>query len=301
MEYIYNKELYKQMLDSTDEGIYFVDRERKITFWNKGAERITGYSAEEVINTHCYDNLLNHIDDNGTQLCHTGCPVNKTIEDGNNREANVYLHHKLGHRVPIRVRAIPIIINGHIQGAVELFNDNKLLFSLNKDLDKYKVLAIKDQLSGLYNRRYLESYIDSRIAEYNLYQIQFGIAMIDIDNFKAFNDTYGHSVGDDVIVMVSNTMKNSLRDSDVVGRWGGEEFLIVFYGINEENLFVTAEKIRSLIENSFIKYKDKVLKVTVSIGTTMYKSKETMSEAINRADKMLYNSKSKGRNRTSIE
>lgn len=91
----------EKLLDSLLDGVYFVDNSRCITFWNRAAERITGYSKSEAVGTYCSNNLLRHIDCDGRQLCLEGCPLAATIRDGKTREASVYLHHALGHRVPV--------------------------------------------------------------------------------------------------------------------------------------------------------------------------------------------------------
>lgn len=95
-------------MDNLYDGVYFVDTERQITYWNKGAERIAGHPAAHMVGKRCYDNILNHVDENGNYLCFSGCPLAATIEDGKPREAEVYLKHADGHRVPILVRVSPI-------------------------------------------------------------------------------------------------------------------------------------------------------------------------------------------------
>lgn len=102
------KDFYKDIIDNLYDGIYFVDRDRVITYWNKGAERITGYAATQTIGHSCRDNLLNHVTANGIQLCMTNCPLAAVMEDGHVREAEVFLHHKDGHRMPVVVRATPM-------------------------------------------------------------------------------------------------------------------------------------------------------------------------------------------------
>ena len=134
----YEFNLYKEILDNLYEGVYFVDVNRRITYWNKGAERITGFQSHEIIGRHCYDNILNHIDDNNKQLCMEGCPLQQTITDGQQRETGVYLHHKDGHRVSVAVRTIPLYNHKKIIGAVEVFvNDNKQA-ELNNTINQLK-------------------------------------------------------------------------------------------------------------------------------------------------------------------
>src|SRR5579871_3382167 len=118
-----NTEHYDAVLRALPDGLYFVDADRKILFWNQGAEEITGYRGQEVVGRHCHDDLLMHCDENHTPLCGSNCPLQATIEDGRPREANVYLRHKEGHRVPVKVRAVPIRDgDGAIIGAAEIFD-----------------------------------------------------------------------------------------------------------------------------------------------------------------------------------
>ncbi len=103
-----SNDIYRDLLEQIYDGVYFVDTERRILFWNRGAERITGFSRDEVLNHCCHDNILKHFDGSGTCLCQNECPPMKTIQDGQAREAEAFLHHKDGHRVPILVRVTPV-------------------------------------------------------------------------------------------------------------------------------------------------------------------------------------------------
>jgi PAS domain S-box-containing protein len=158
--------LPKEILEKFYEGIYFVDTTRKILFWNKGAEDISGYTAEEVMNKHCFDNILMHVDDEGNQLCKNGCPLHKTLQDHQYREAKVYLHHKNGHRVPVYIRTFSIFDdNNNLLGALEIFSDA----SFQKEiLKKLKKLIMIDKLTGIPNRRYFEAQFDSKLLNFLL-------------------------------------------------------------------------------------------------------------------------------------
>lgn len=293
-------DFYKKMLDNTYEGVYFVDSTRQITFWNKGAERITGFNASEVIGHFCHDNILNHVDERGNKLCLGGCPLHTTINDGLIRETLVYLHHKNGHRVPVSVRAVPIQDGDVIVGAVELFTDESVKHEAIRDMEAFKVLAMKDQLTGVSNRRHLNAFLDSKLYEFKMLGMPFGVLMIDIDEFKIFNDTYGHDTGDEVLKMVSNTCLGMTRSTDLFGRWGGEEFVAVLAGIDVQMLQKKAEQMRVLIESSALRDTDQTMSVTISIGATMIGSVDTIQSMLKRVDGLLYKSKHEGRNRVSF-
>ena len=289
-------EQYKEIFENLNDGVYYVDRDRRITFWNKGAERISGFSSDEVINTHCYDNVLMHTNDAGSQLCVSGCPLLSSIQNNRINVASVYLLHKAGYRVPVSVRTVPIVENGEVFGAVEIFQVQHERMESLYNMQELKTLALTDQLTGLPNRRYTETFLASRISEYKALGINFGVLFMDIDHFKLFNDQYGHGVGDDVLRILAKTFTSNLRNSDFIGRWGGEEFIGICVCPDEDSLRQVAEKIRILAEKTSIPYADQALSVSISIGATLYQTDETAEQVVQRADNLLYMSKTSGRN-----
>jgi len=225
------------------------------------------------------------------------CPLAETIADGKPREAEIYMHHKDGHRIPVSVRISTLTDrDGNIIGGVELFTDvsNKATNELRvKELEK---LALLDNLTLLANRNYIEREIQSRFEEKNRYNVPFGILFIDIDRFKKFNDIYGHYVGDDVLKFVANTFVANARPFDFYGRWGGEEFIGIIRNINSQDLELLGNRLRYLVENSYIIHENEKLYVTISIGATLVNENDTIDSLIKRADTFLYKSKAAGRN-----
>jgi diguanylate cyclase (GGDEF)-like protein/PAS domain S-box-containing protein len=289
---------YKNLLDNLTEGVYFLDLERRITYWNKAAEELTGYLRDEVMGRRCADNILVHCDDKGTRLCEVLCPVAATIADGERREAEVYLKHRDGHRVPIVVRAVPIRRpdNGEIIGAVEIFSDNSSKTQYVREIDELKKKAVIDPLTGLANRSYAETNIMMRMNELARHDVPFGIIFMDIDRFKDVNDTHGHDVGDKVLQMVANTLIHASRPFDVVARWGGEEFIGAMANISSVQLRVIANRFHALVEQSRLTLDSGTLAVTVSGGATLANPDDTMETLIKRADSLMYESKLAGRN-----
>jgi diguanylate cyclase (GGDEF)-like protein/PAS domain S-box-containing protein len=293
---------YKLWLDNLFDGAYVVDRNRVILYWNKSAENITGYTEAEVLGKSCADNILNHVDLSGCALCMGGCPLQETLLDSQKREAVVFLHHKQGHRVPIHIRVSPIKDeNGETTGAIEIFSEHSKNLQIVKELEHHKKESQLDPLLGIGNRRYAGMMFQIRHYDLEVTGNIFGVIFMDIDNFKTINDTYGHSVGDDVLRMVSRSTENVLRHFDVFIRWGGDEFLIYIPNVTtNEELSNVAERIRNLVENSFIVRDDKKISVTVSLGATFIKNDDTLETLVDRADARMYSSKSNGGNRYTI-
>lgn len=287
------------LLDQLPSGVYLVDRTRTIRFWNRGAEAISGYATSDVTGAKCSDNLLIHVDAAGNSLCSASCPLAATMDDGLVREARAFLHHRDGHRVPVRVRTSPIRDErGAVIGGIEIFDDDSAHASLQDEIESLRKLALIDPLTEVGNRRYLEIALASRRDELARYGWAYGLLVIDVDLFKRVNDRYGHAVGDRVLQMVARTLAANVRSSDTVGRWGGEEFLILLQRTGDEDLVRRAEMLRQLVEASGISAGDGRLAVTVSIGGTTARSGETARETFERADRNLYQAKQDGRNRT---
>lgn len=224
---VYDESLV-QLMSSLDSGVYFVDRNRRIFFWNKAAEFLTGYSGERVIGSSCSENILRHISAEGVELCVQGCPLAGTIIDGRVRRTEVYMHHRNGQRLPVTVWAAPLTdASGQTIGAIEMFTDQGDRGSLLRELEKLRHEALADPLTGLGNRRYLQIVMETRLESVEKGGEAFGLFMADIDHFKKVNDVHGHNIGDRVLTMVATTLGSAVRPLDAAVRWGGEEFILV--------------------------------------------------------------------------
>ena len=289
------------VLENLHDGLYCTDTHRVITFWNHAAERITGYPAAEVLGRSCAANILVHVDTDGRSLCRGLCPLAMTMADGVGREAEVFLRHRDGHRVPVLVRTGPLKDRaGQVVGGVELFTDLSNILANNSRVRELEQLALLDTLTQLANRAYLQREIEARFEEMRRYGIPFGLLFMDIDFFKRFNDTYGHDVGDAVLKLVANTFTANSRAFDVYGRWGGEEFVGVIRSIDAEDLVVLGNRMRVLVNQSFLMHDEARLGVSISLGATVAKPDDTAESLIKRADQLLYQSKKEGRNRLTL-
>lgn len=297
----FNKKSYQRIIDTLHDGLYFVDRDRKITYWNRSAEQISGFPAAEVEGRCCSDNILTHMDGEGNCLCLDKCPLAFTMEDGQPREAVVYMHHRDGHRVPVSVRTSALTDeNGEIVGGVELFTDVSGLGANELRVRELEKLALLDNLTQLANRNYLERELQSRFEEKKRLGATFGVLFFDIDFFKKFNDTYGHDVGDEVLKCVANTLVSNSRPFDLYCRWGGEEFIGIIRHCTPAELESIANRLRLLVANAYIMHQGEGLQVTISLGATMLHEGDTVESLLKRADTLMYESKRAGRNRVTL-
>jgi diguanylate cyclase (GGDEF)-like protein/PAS domain S-box-containing protein len=292
---------YEQLLDALHDGVYFVDKRRRILYWNKGAEELSGYSASEVVGRYCFDNLLEHSDDTGCQLCLSGCPLEKTVADGQRREAEVYLRHKQGHRVEVSICVTPIHdALGNVVGAAETFTDISAKRKIERRVGELEGFAYLDAMTAIPNRRLTEMKVKQAIEEVREFGRGIGLLMIDVDHFKQVNDRYGHQVGDETLRAVSRSLSQSLRPGDVLGRWGGEEFVLVVRDVGLETLVRICDRCRVLIAGTAIPFGDELIHVTASFGATLLRGDDCETVAVQRADELMYQSKAAGRNRFTI-
>ena len=294
--------MFETLMNNLQEGVYFVDRERNIQYWNKGAEAITGYSSEEVVGRCCASNILNHINQEGTQLCTGDCPLKLSILDGKPRRSEVYLHHKEGHRLPVVVWTSPIRDDdGNIVGALESFTDIAPDLAAFDRIAALEAQALMCPLTLVANRRYADQFIEEKFNEWERYQRPFGVVFLDVDHFKSVNDRFGHATGDVVLKMVAQTLKSALRSFDFVARWGGEEFLVVLPARNHEELVHTANRLRILVLHTSKEVSNGRIQVTVSIGAALVREDDSTSSLISRADNCMYQSKEAGRNLVTVD
>jgi two-component system cell cycle response regulator len=167
-------------------------------------------------------------------------------------------------------------------------------------LDKLEKLAITDGLTTLYNLRHFYKQLEVEIGRCSRYGHSLSLLLLDIDNFKRYNDSYGHLEGDKVLVRLSQIIKSCLRTMDSAYRYGGEEFTVILPETKGEEAKNVANRIKRAVElERFLPEPDKVVTITISIGLTEYFKNEQLSAVIKRADQAMYNSKAQGRNRIS--
>ncbi len=288
---------FQDLVENLLEGVYFVNRDRRITYWNSGAQRLTGYGFEDVVGHSCSEGILRHVTDEGQQLCINGCPLAATITDGHPREANVYMHHRDGHRVPVTVRARAITDDaGQVVGSAEVFTARSGGVFSDLEGERRTDQSYRDPVTGIGNRLFAEQHLAAAVGALRDEDSRMGLLFVDVDHFKDVNDQHGHNVGDKVLRMAARTLANGLRPGDLPCRWGGEEFIAILPETNEQGTALVAERIRMLVENSWLPLETEQVRVTVSVGATVGRVGESADEVIERADRLMYASKQGGRN-----
>lgn len=290
------------VLENTFDGVYRVDRNRRIVLWNPAAEAITGYTAAEVLGQRCADNILQHVDGDGHSICSAGCPLASALASQCGGERRYFLHHKLGHRLPVMLRCAPLRDEtGAIVGAIEIFRSLAAEDTRLREIERLKEVTMTDHLTGIGNRRYGDIVLSNLFENDWTQPTAIGVALVDIDNFKAVNDTYGHAMGDRLLQLVAKTLRTTLRPRDVLSRWGGEEFLAALPAITADALEAVLERMRVLVESTWLDFEGVRLQVTISVGAVLVFANEPLETVLGRADALLYRAKEAGRNRVIVD
>lgn len=293
--------LFRIIIDNINDGVFFVDLDRRISLWNKAAEAITGYSTDEVLGRQCQDEFLQHIEEDGGALSQAGCPLQFAMDSGEEYMQNLLLRHKRGHLIPVGVHTIPVFNEGKVVGAVEIFAASP--GTLEEPVEEFPVLEPHqlDELTGLPGKAYMETLLAYKFRQMARFGAGFCVLFADLDNFEAFNNYYGRETGDVVLQSIGASFKNNLQGTETIGRWGGEEFVGLFDVQSDEDPYNIAEKIRVLISRSAVVFGGNYLSVTASVGVTVATLQDAPEGVIARADDYMYQSKRRGKNCSTID
>jgi diguanylate cyclase (GGDEF)-like protein/PAS domain S-box-containing protein len=278
--------LLGQAIEQTDEMIRITDKNGLITYVNEALVAHTGYRRIELIGQNMSIFKSDQQDPDFYK------ELWETISSGKTYRG-IMINRKKDKTIYYEEQTITPIFDDtkHIQHYVSTSQDITERIALEEQL---KELATIDSLTEISNRRKITEEIESEIVRAKRYDVPFAIAMFDLDYFKEVNDTYGHDIGDYVLKKISRLISQYVREGDSFGRWGGEEFMLIFPNLSQEKAMLTADKLRELVANCSF---NKVPEVTISIGVCTYTKGETIKTLLKRVDDALYAAKETGRNR----
>ncbi|MBZ0255005.1 diguanylate cyclase [bacterium] len=289
----FDQSIFRLMYETIPEGICIIDSNGTVLFdnpaarlFNKG-KSLVEYSAGDLF--QCIDL------DNGES------PIQECISDGKMRTSHGLFIAPDGGAQTVAYRIFQITPKNQSEKIFAVFiRDNAEDLENQERMRVLETQCLVDPLTELPNRTMLESNLTTRFHEYERFGWAFGVMMIDIDHFKQFNDKYGHDVGDIVLQSTGRILSKNLRPFDIVGRWGGEEFVAVVANVDRLGLLSAAERTRFQVQRNRIPVNGQNLKVTVSIGATLCSQDDNAETIIKRADQVMYESKSNGRNKATV-
>jgi diguanylate cyclase (GGDEF)-like protein/PAS domain S-box-containing protein len=290
MSVIRDPDIFRTVLDSLQTGVCLVDRDRRVLFWNNGAERITGYMRHDVVGRFSRENILVHCNDQGCVLCGTTCPFAQTMHDGKAKEIRIQLRHKQGQRIPVRMRIVPIRDDhGSIACIAQSFDEHGFAFDDRRqhNLAAYGCL---DETTDVPNHAFTQFHLRENHASFAEYHVPFGIIFIQVNQLEHFRSTYGKEAGDAILRVVAETMRNVLRPSDFLGRWSKDRFLAILINCTRAGVTDAGDRIRKVVSYAGLQWWGDELSVTVSTGCAPAQSGDTIDSLLERAQWLLQES-----------
>lgn len=283
-----NPRVFETAVDSLDVGVYLVDRHRKIMYWNRGAERISGYLRQDVTGRFCRDDILVHSDEQEAVLCETDCPLAGCMRDGQAREVTVYLRHRAGHRVPVRVRAVPLRdAEGNVCGAAEIFEERRVIPEAERRQNVLGKHGCLDEATELPNRELMTSYLRGQLDLFSAHGLPFSVLVIQPDRLQLFQSARGQEAVRSIMRVVAHTMKQMLRATDLLGRWEGDQFLAILPLCEGTSAEKVGHRLKATVSGSGIHWWGDRLSVAVDVAATSATAGDTVESIVTRMDSLL--------------
>ncbi|MEX0726321.1 MAG: diguanylate cyclase [Planctomycetaceae bacterium] len=291
---------YLHQLESMYDGYYVVDPKMKFQIWNRGMEQLLGQGSMNVLGQAWANHAIRYADDYGASLPQSEIPIQRVLRDGRSFTGECSVQHVDGQWVRVEVQSIPIWDQmGHLHGVAEIFRNLSRSNSHPIEFRELKLAATRDPLTNVNNRGELEAQLARCVNHFNSSRspAPFSVIFLDVDLFKSVNDTFGHDVGDLVLIETARLLQMELYSGEIVGRYGGEEFVIINPETNLEQTVQKAERLRTALSRLSIPQLEG-RQVTASFGVTEAEFGDSIESILKRADTALYRAKHAGRNCT---
>ncbi len=275
-------DLLKKILECVDDGVCLLDRENRVLYWNHGAEHITGYLAQEVFGRHCRKDLSLCHDREGGQVPEATCPLTTIQENGKPRECTIYLRHRDGHRVPVRMRVHAILDGqGQVTGVAEVFA--RLSARGRTELATAARHGGHDGLTGALNREYGEMLLTHELASMKRFGLASAWIRADVDGLELLARQFGHGMVESVMRMIAQTIDANLNPYDALVRWDASGFRIMVRHAVEERVAELARNLSVMIRTSQVQWWGQDHDVEVTIAGVMTDPEDSVTTLEQRA------------------
>jgi diguanylate cyclase (GGDEF)-like protein/PAS domain S-box-containing protein len=284
MSELQSPEIFRTILDNLHTGVCVVDREGKIAFWNQGAAHATGYMQHEVIGRSYEDIMQCRSGAQRTVEPSPACPFTRILHEGKPTAVGVHLRHKRGHSVSMLMYMAPIRNQtGSILGVVVSFDARSSRSRREQDQHNLLPLAGLDVSTGIANHNFTLFHLRENLASYTEYHIPFGIIRVHANGLEHFRATYGREASAAIFLVIAQTLSNSFRPSDFVGRWGEDEFLVILTNCGSAGVRSVYERSQKLIGSAEIRWWGKLLSLSTSMGCASAELGDTIELLLKRA------------------
>ena len=285
MTELQSPEIFRNILDSLQTGVCVVDREGKILFWNEGAAHVSGYMQHEVIG-HSYEQVLQCQRENqGSSEHGPASPFTRILHEGKAAPVGVYLRHKRGHSVPMLMHMAPVRNqHGSILAIAASFDLQSSRSQREHSQRNLLPFAGLDVSTGIANHNFTLFHLREHLASFAEYHIPFGIIRVRADGLDRFRAAYGREANDAIAKVIAQTLSNSFRPSDFVGRWGEDEFLVILTNCGSGGVRSVYERTRKILRSAEIRWWGELLSLPTSMGCTAVELGDTVELMLKRAE-----------------
>lgn len=290
---------YLFQIESLYDGFYIVNADFEFVLFSPGLEKLADLQAIDLLGKAWTNNSLPLTNTEGTSLSNSECSMNRVIANGKPMTSEFMLERPGGRLINIEVQSVPMLgEDGHLVGVAEIFRDLSRGLKRPQEFKDLKQAASIDALTSVANRGELETQLAIMLSKFNKERTPAPLSLmfIDADHFKNINDTLGHSTGDDVLVEMARLFQHETYSGELVGRYGGEEFVILCPETDLENTVKKAERLRLALYNLKLDSLNQT-QLSASFGVAEVEPGDTVESIFRRADKALYHAKETGRNR----
>lgn len=291
-------EVFRSIAEDLPIGMYITDRSRRIVFWNREAEHITGYASHEVVGRFCHETLLMHCDARGGVLCMGECPVSKAMHNGRPQQSDLYLHHRAGHRVPVHIRTFPIRGGeGNIVGAVETFEEHPSLLLSVRRQSTLAAHGCLDAATGLPNRPIMQSHLRENLNLLREHYLPFGVLVAEVEGMKEFELAHSREALSAILHVLARSIAHLLGPDSLLGRWNEAQLLAIVPDGSPVDLESYCNQVRDLARCSEIQWWGDHLSITVQAGYAVAETGDAEDTTIERAQQSLLSHSAHDRNR----
>ncbi len=282
-------DFYREMVMQLSDGVIFVNREKKITLWNRAMEQMSGIREQEAIGKSCCE-ILTVYNVLGQTVCPKYCLLTHTLGDNVVRRSSVYMLRGdgSGNGYQVLTHTYPLLdIDGEVEGALQIYYAPKQAhIEADQLVEKMKTLtkaAYIDNATGLYNKSYMAGKLDQMVARYRESKEMFGVTFINVVQTERINEQYGQTGGDRALKEIATVLANNVDASDSLGRWHGANFLILSPQAKKSVLYMYAERIKSLVSQLELEIQGNRVALKVSVGCAFIQTGDTATSLLERA------------------
>ena len=277
-------EIFQEVLENLPWAVYVVNRERRILFWNRSAETMTGFMRHDVIGRSADDRILMHCDETGKLLGSEESPLGRAMREGKQHVAELYVRHKAGHRLKVRTNSLPILDDfGVVKAAVECFDEIPAVQPNDRHRLMLAAHGCLDRTTGLLNHAMSHSQLREHLEMLNDHGLRFGVMWVEVQGLVKIAMNDGREAADALIDVVAQTLAHELGASVTLGRWSDDHFLALVPDCTAVELEHLAQKARRMVGVSGINWWGDPLSVVVTVGRAMAEIGEDAESLLERA------------------